>query len=84
MEVGHAAVHELQKDLQVLVPGAIQDDDQLSVERGVLEQLGEVGAAGGQDQPVGLEGLAFAEEGHITESFGVEEPLERGEYVGFI
>ena len=58
VEVGHAAVHELQKDLQVLVPGAIQDDDQLSVERGVLEQLGEVGAAGGQDQPVGLEGLA--------------------------
>jgi hypothetical protein len=31
-----------------------------------------------------LEGLAFAEESYITESFGVEEPLERGEYVGFI
>ena len=58
VEVGHATVHELQKDLQVLVPRPIQDDDQLSVERGVLEQLGEVGAAGGQDQPVCLEGLA--------------------------
>ena len=58
VEVGHTTVHELQKDLQVLVPRPIQDDDQLSVERGVLEQLGEVGAAGGQDQPVCLEGLA--------------------------
>lgn len=28
--------------------------------------------------------LTFAEESYITESFGVEEPLERGEYVGFI
>ena len=58
MEVGDAPVHELQKDLQVLVPGAIKDHDQLPVERRVLEQLGEVGAAGGKDQPVGLEGLA--------------------------
>ena len=58
VEVGHAAVHELQKDLQVLVSGAIQDDNQLSIERGVLEQFGEVGAAGGEDQPVCLEGLA--------------------------
>lgn len=33
---------------------------------------------------VNLGELTFAEEGHITESFGVEEPLERGEYVGFI
>ena len=31
-----------------------------------------------------LDELTFAEEGHITESFGVEEPLKRGEYVGFI
>lgn len=84
MEVGDTTVHELQKDLQVLVPGAIEDHDQLPVERRVLEQLGEVGAAGGKDQPVGLEGLAFAKEGHITQSFGVEESLKRGEYVGFV
>ena len=58
VEVGNTTVHELQKDLQVLVPGAIEDHDQLPVERRVLEQLGEVGAAGGKDQPVGLEGLA--------------------------
>ena len=57
VEVGHAAVHELQKDLQVLVSGAIQDDNQLSIERGGLEQFGEVGAAGGEDQAVSLEGL---------------------------
>ena len=61
MEVGDATVHELQKDLQVLVPGAIEDHDQLPVERRVLEQLGEVGAAGGQDQPVCLEGLAWGQ-----------------------
>ena len=58
VEVGNTTVHELQKDLQVLVPGAIEDHDQLPVERRVLEQLGEVGAAGGEDQPVCLEGLA--------------------------
>ena len=47
MEVGDATVHELQEDLEVLVPGAVQDDDQLSVEGGVAEELGEVCAAGG-------------------------------------
>ena len=61
VEVGHTTVHELQKDLQVLVARPIQDDNQLSIERGVLEQLGEVGAAGGQDQPVCLEGLAWGQ-----------------------
>ena len=61
MEVGHTTIHELQKDLQVLVARPIQDDNQLSIERGVLEQLGEVGAAGGQDQPVCLEGLAWGQ-----------------------
>ena len=28
--------------------------------------------------------LTFAKEGHITQSFGVEESLKRGEYVGFV
>ena len=57
VEVGHAAVHELQQDLQVLVPRPIQDHNQLPVEGGVAEELGEVGAAGGEDQAESLEGL---------------------------
>ena len=47
VEIGDATVHELQEDLEVLVAGAIQDHDQLSVEGGVAEELGEVCAAGG-------------------------------------
>ena len=58
MEVGDSAVHELQQNLQVLMAGPIQNDNQLSVEGRVLEQLAEVGAAGGQHQTVGFERLA--------------------------
>ena len=61
VEVGDAAVHELQKDLQVLVARPVQDHDQLPVEGRVAEELGEVGAAGGEDQAVGLEGLAWGQ-----------------------
>ena len=46
---------ELEEDLEVLVVGALQDHDQLTVQRGVAEQLGEVRAAGRQHQPVRLE-----------------------------
>ena len=55
MEVGDPFVHELEEDLEVLVVGPLQDHDQLPVQRGVAEQLGEVRAAGRQHQPVRLE-----------------------------
>ena len=55
VEVGDPFVHELEEDLEVLVVGALQDHDQLPVQRGVAEQLGEVRAAGRQNQSVRLE-----------------------------
>ena len=36
-EEGHPPVHELEQDLEVLGPGPVQDDDELTVERGVGE-----------------------------------------------
>ncbi len=61
MQIGFAAVHELQQYLQVIGARAVQDDEQLivcrRVDRRMAEQALEVGAARGQDEPVGLEGL---------------------------
>ena len=55
MEIGHPLVHELEQYLEVLVVGPLQYDDQLTIEGGVAEELGEMSTACCQHQAVGFE-----------------------------
>ena len=61
MEVCLAPVHEVQEYLEVVGAGAVEDDEELVVERRrdgrVVEDGGEVGAACCQHETVRFEGL---------------------------
>lgn len=61
MQIGLSSVHKVQKDLEVICSGAIEDDEELVVDRDVdrilVEQFGKVGAASRQHESMRFEGL---------------------------
>jgi hypothetical protein len=55
VKIGDSLVHELEQYLEILVVSPLQYHDQLAIECGVAEELGEMSAACCQYESVGFE-----------------------------